>query len=147
MKWSQHTLVMTWSPAGANGFPPDGRFVSYALLCIAVEVEAVWHLVVPQGASMKQSHFVNARYLITRMLEGRTLPTKFPQYVIDGKSAKPNSIGSSVGTKEHPFRYDIFAYLFRPLLEQEYRKVNRVWRKFAPIAVLCPNGIRQDALS
>mmetsp|Transcript_21467 Transcript_21467/g.40899 ORF Transcript_21467/g.40899 Transcript_21467/m.40899 type:complete len:957 (-) Transcript_21467:262-3132(-) len=142
----QQQYKLLWSMFGQ---PMDGhlrkdmflRYMERTSGMMPVEVEAVWHLVVPQGASMKQSHFVNARYLITRMLEGRTLPTKFPQYVIDGKSAKPNSIGSSVGTKEHPFRYDIFAYLFRPLLEQEYRKVNRVWRKFAPIAVLCPNGI------
>jgi len=117
-------------------------------------MEAVWHLVVPKGGWMKQNHWMMARYLISRMLEGRTLPQKFPETVFPqqgattqmglggGKSTVQSSIVPTMGSLENPFRYDTFAYLFRPLLENEFRKVNKVWRKFAPVLVLCPSGMR-----
>lgn len=117
----------------------------------AVEMEAVWHLVVPKGGWMKQNHWMMARYLISRMLEGRTLPQKFPETVLPqssaatvgmGKSPMQSSIVPTMGSLENPFRYDTFAYLFRPLLENEFRKVNKVWRKFAPVLVLCPPGYK-----
>ena len=59
-----------------------------------------------------------------------------------GKNPVQSSIVPTMGSLENPFRYDTFAYLFRPLLENEFRKVKKVWRKFAPVLVLCPSGMR-----
>jgi hypothetical protein len=52
-----------------------------------VEMEAVWHLVVPGTGAMKQEAFVRARYLVARILEGRTLPATFPHHVMDERPA------------------------------------------------------------
>ncbi|KAK3262922.1 CBL-interacting serine/threonine-protein kinase 11 [Cymbomonas tetramitiformis] len=136
---------LLWSVFGQ---PPDGSlrrdmFKSYMERTVGVppvEVEAVWHLVVPNGGrTMNLEQFVRARYLVTRLFEGRTLPVRFPSQAFSETEMKCN-MGQSVGTKEHPFRYDTFAYLFRPLLEREYQANQVVWRKFAPVAVLCPDG-------
>eukprot|EP00238_Polyblepharides_amylifera_P006904 CAMPEP_0196600790 /NCGR_PEP_ID=MMETSP1081-20130531/95571_1 /TAXON_ID=36882 /ORGANISM="Pyramimonas amylifera, Strain CCMP720" /LENGTH=928 /DNA_ID=CAMNT_0041926645 /DNA_START=509 /DNA_END=3292 /DNA_ORIENTATION=- len=146
----QQQYRLLWSMFGQ---PADGhlrrdmfmRYMERTSGLQPVETEAVWHLVVPPSSqSMKQQQFVQARYLITRLLEGRTLPPKFPTSAFTDPgspdAASSTALSQYVGTKEHPFRYDTFAYLFRPLLEAEYRKNNRVWRKFAPVAVFCPKG-------
>ncbi|KAK3266675.1 hypothetical protein CYMTET_24717 [Cymbomonas tetramitiformis] len=136
---------LLWSVFGQ---PPDGHlrmdmFKSYMERTVGVppvEVEAVWHLTVPNGGKfMNMDQFVKARYLVTRLNEGRTLPPRFPSQAFEQSSGQC-SVGQFVGTKEHPFRYDTFAYLFRPLLEREYQTNQVVWRKFAPVAVLCPPG-------
>ena len=103
----------------------------------------MWHLVMPSGTrTMYKEQFVRARYILKGLSEGRAMPPRFPEHVFGERAPLPVSIGMASllgaraarlrhgvtradraraslrpGTREHPIRYDYFAYLLRPILE------------------------------
>ena len=105
-----------------------------------IEAEAVWTLVVPSGIqAMNKEQFVRARYILKGLSEGRAMPPRFPEHVFgEARSLRPdNQLPGALGTLSNPIRYDYFAYLFRPTLEEEYRRRQTVYRKTSPVVVLC----------
>ena len=104
-----------------------------------LEAEAVWTLVVPSGTqAMNREQWVRARYILKGLSQGRAMPPRFPEHVFSERPFRPleSQLLGQMGTRENPIRYDYFACLFRPMLEDEYRRRQTVYRKTSPVLVL-----------
>lgn len=87
------------------------------------------------------SSFLRVRYLLGGLREGRLPPHVFPEHAFGERLYMSQSAAARhPGSEPSPLRYDIFAFLFRPMLHDACKRRDFMYQKIAPTAVLFERG-------
>lgn len=85
--------------------------------------------------------FLRVRFLLRGLREGRLPPVSFPKHAFGERLVMSQAAAArQPGTEQAPLRYDVFAFLFRPLLHEACKQRNFMYQKIAPTAVLFERG-------